>query len=250
MKQKPPAGYLTWDDFYKARAANPELFVDRTSMRSSYPNKFTEFIATNPVTGFLAPGAERFLQRGGQPNILDFGLGALDIATPGVPLAGIIGKRLQKLIGQPTSYDQGVIRRLAEKVIGSGGKVPVSDEVVFSKKVLNKRSDGTLSPLFHDKSSRFDEGVWHGFKVDLTHPTKVTKTGKPRSSANLSYRPGFYGGTKTPQIKMGKVGSQNRVKRDVAFRNWVTIKRPADQGGEWYLAAEMMVIPRKKKGPR
>ena len=163
------------------------------------------------------------------------------------PMAGVISKGIKKLIGQPTTYDQGIIRKLAEKVIRPSGKTDISDEVVFSKKVMNKRKDGTLSPLFHEKDRRFQEGVWHRFEVNLKHPTKVNKKGEARSSANLAYRPGFYGGPKTPQIKMGRVGHQNRVKRDVAFRNWTTIKRPAKQGDEWYLAAEMMIIPRKVK---
>ena len=163
------------------------------------------------------------------------------------PMQGVISKGLKKLIGQPTTYDQGIIRKLAESVIRPEGQTAISDTVVFSKKVMNKRKDGTLSPLFHEKNRRFEEGVWHRFEVNLKHPTKVNKKGEARSSANLAYRPGFYGGPKTPQIKMGKVGHQNRVKRDVAFRNWTTIKRPAKQGGEWYLAAEMMIIPRKVK---
>ena len=236
MADELPPGFNSWDEYDAYRKATGP------SMRPSYSNKFTEFVATNPLTGFLVPGAEEFMKVGGKPSPLDVGLGFLDVATPGIPLAGIISKGVKKLIGQPTSYDQKTIRELAEKVIRPSGQTDISDEVVFSKKVLNKRKDGTLSPLFHEKNRRFREGVWERFEADLTHPTKVG-----RSSANLAYRPGFYGGPKTPQIKMGKVGSQNRVKRDIAFRNWTTVRRPANQGGEWYLAAEMMIIPRKVK---
>jgi len=73
----------------------------------------------------------------------------------------------------------------------------------------------------------------------------VDKSGKPRSSANLAFRPAFYGGPLTPQLKMGRSSNQYRVKRDVAFRNWTKIKRPENQGGGWYMAAEMLIIPRK-----
>ena len=249
-----PSGHSSWEDFYKARAKNPYLTYvgdpagNPTSMAKSYANPLTEFVATNPVTKFLVPGAQEFLKKGGTPTGMDVGLFGIDVATPGIPIAAGISKAIKRLIGQPTSYDRDAIRKLADEVIRPSGLTPISDTVVFSKKVMNKRPDGTLSPLFHEKNRRFNEGVWHKFEAELKHPTKVDKKGNPRSSANLAYRPGLYGGTKTPQIKMGKVSGQNRVKRDVAFRNWTTIKRPANQGGKWYLAAEMMVLPRKKKG--
>ena len=63
-RASPPAGYSTWEEFYRERAANPQMFGDGTSMRPSYPSRFTELLATNPVTKFLVPGAERFLQKG------------------------------------------------------------------------------------------------------------------------------------------------------------------------------------------
>jgi hypothetical protein len=237
----PPEGFNSWDEYDRFRKETGP------SLRKSYPNKMTEAVATNPVFGLLVPGAEQFLQKGGEPSLLDIGLSAADVITPGLPLAAGVSKAIKKLIGKSTNYDNKALEELAEKIIRPSGQTDISKDVVYSKKVLNKRKDGSLSPLFHEKNKRFEEGVWHKFESDLIHPTKTTKEGKPRSSANLAYRPGFYGGPKTPQIKMGKVGGQNRVKREVAFRNWTTIKRPAKQGGEWYLSAEMMILPRKKK---
>jgi len=87
----PPVGYSTWEEFYRERAANPQMFGDGTSMRPSYPSRFMELLATNPVTKFLVPGAERFLQKGQEPSIWDYGLGAVDVALPAVPVGAIAG---------------------------------------------------------------------------------------------------------------------------------------------------------------
>ena len=78
-----PEGFSNWDEYDAFRKATGP------SLRKSYPNAFTEFIATNPVTGLLVPGAERFLQVGQKPSLWDFlGLGA-ELATPFPLLAGI-----------------------------------------------------------------------------------------------------------------------------------------------------------------
>ena len=92
----PPAGYSTWEEFYKARAANPQMFGDGTSIGPSYSNRFTESIATNPLIGLLAPWAERALMTKDSPlqkdpSIWDYGLGAVDVALPAVPVGAIAG---------------------------------------------------------------------------------------------------------------------------------------------------------------
>lgn len=169
------------------------------------------------------------------------------------PMAGVTklysapfrSSKVRDLLKQPTSYNREDIRQLAEEVISPGGLTGISDKIIHTKKILNLRADGTMSPLFHETKRRFREGVWEPFTATLKHPTKVDKSGKPRSSANLAFRPAFYGGPKTPQLKMGKSSDQYRVKRDVAFRNWTKIKRPENQGGGWYMAAEMMILPRR-----
>jgi len=164
------------------------------------------------------------------------------------PMAGVTklysmpfrSSKVRDLLKQPTSYNREDIRQLAEEVISPGGLTGISDKIVHTKKILNLRADGTMSPLFHETNRRFKEGVWEPFTATLKHPTK-----QGRSSANLAFRPAFYGGPKTPQLKMGYSSNQYRVKRDVAFRNWTKIKRPKNQGGGWYMAAEMMILPRR-----
>jgi hypothetical protein len=164
------------------------------------------------------------------------------------PMAGVTklysapfrSSKVRDLLKQPTSYNREDIRQLAEEVISPGGLTGISDKIIHTKKILNLRADGTMSPLFHETKRRFKEGVWEPFTATLKHPTK-----QGRSSADLAFRPAFYGGPKTPQLKMGYSSGQYRVKRDVAFRNWTKIKRPKNQGGGWYMAAEMMILPRR-----
>jgi len=82
-----PEGFSSWDEYDAYRKKTGP------SMRPSYPGLLTEFVATNPVTKFLVPGAERFLQKGGKPSMFDVGLAGMDIVTPGIPLAATIARR-------------------------------------------------------------------------------------------------------------------------------------------------------------
>ena len=209
--------------------------------------------------GRMPPPARDALNRGNYSSLLDAASDEFYVDT-GLrpermvgPMAGVTklysapfrSSKVRNLLKQPTSYNREDIRQLAEEVISPGGLTGISDTIIHTKKILNLRADGTLSPLMHERNRRFREGVWEPFTATLKHPTKVDKRGKPRSSANLAFRPAFYGGPLTPQLKMGWSSNQYRVKRDVAFRNWTKIKRPENQGGGWYMAAEMLIIPRK-----
>ena len=76
-----PKGFSSWDEY--------DAYMKRTGpwLRPSYTNPFTEFVATHPVTKFLVPGAERFLQRGQKPSLFDVGMGLVDVGLPGIPVA-------------------------------------------------------------------------------------------------------------------------------------------------------------------
>ena len=87
----PPEGFNSWDEYDRFRKETGP------SLRKSYPNKMTEAVATNPVFGLLVPGAEQFLQKGGEPSLLDIGLSAADVITPGLPLAAMVSKSASKL---------------------------------------------------------------------------------------------------------------------------------------------------------
>ena len=72
------------------------MFGDGTSIGPSYSNRFTESIATSPVIGLLAPWAERALMTKDSPlqkdpSIWDYGLGAVDVALPAIPVGAIAG---------------------------------------------------------------------------------------------------------------------------------------------------------------
>ena len=93
----PPEGFQNWDEYDAYRKATGP------SMRPAYPGLLTEFVATNPVTKFLVPGAEQFLQQGGRPSMWDVGLSAADLATPLIPLAGIV-RRNARVGLEPIGY--------------------------------------------------------------------------------------------------------------------------------------------------
>ena len=63
---------------------------------NTYPNKFTEFVATNPVTSLLVPGAKDFLAKGGSPTAMDVGLLGIDLVTPMIPVGALAGKMVTK----------------------------------------------------------------------------------------------------------------------------------------------------------
>tara|TARA_R100000781_G_scaffold764_3_gene1302 strand:- start:1 stop:510 length:510 start_codon:yes stop_codon:yes gene_type:complete len=84
-----PEGFSSWDEYDQYMKATAP------SMRKSYPGLITEFVATHPITKFLVPGAEQFLQKGGTPSAFDVGFGLLDTALPAVPVAGIAKKALK-----------------------------------------------------------------------------------------------------------------------------------------------------------
>ena len=63
---------------------------------NTYPNKFTEFVATNPMTGLLVPGAEKFLEKGGSPSRGDLAFGLLDAVTGPIPVGAMAGSIIKR----------------------------------------------------------------------------------------------------------------------------------------------------------
>jgi len=63
---------------------------------NTYPNKFTEFVATNPMTGLLVPGAEKFLGKGGSPSRGDLAFGLLDAVTGPIPVGAMAGSIIKR----------------------------------------------------------------------------------------------------------------------------------------------------------
>ena len=81
------------EEYYKIFGEWPHGYP---SARPSYPSKFTELLATNPVTKFLVPGAERFLQRGQNPSFMDVIFAGLGVTPVGRLIPGQIRSALSK----------------------------------------------------------------------------------------------------------------------------------------------------------
>lgn len=92
-------------------------------------------------------------------------------------------------------------------------------------KLLRRRKDGTLGPLFINASQRIPIGKW--LRAE-SHPTK-----------GYAYRPGWHGTLepKAPHLRCGG----DRVWCEVEFKGVKLYLRPESQGGTWILAKEMRV---------
>ena len=102
-------------------------------------------------------------------------------------------------------------------------------ETVKAYKLMKLRKDGSLGPLFINRRQHVPRGVW----LDAEdHPTK-----------GHAHRPGWHVMAKpeTPHLKL----SPDRVWVTVEVSNYKEFKRPASQGGVWYLAERMKVLPKE-----
>jgi len=92
-------------------------------------------------------------------------------------------------------------------------------------KLLRVRRDGTLGPLFINRSLVVPVGRWMRAE---DHPTK-----------NFAHRPGWHAAPSPVAPHLSKKG---RVWCRVELKNWVSLPRPASQGGTWFLAERMKVV--------
>ena len=94
-------------------------------------------------------------------------------------------------------------------------------------KLVRKMKDGTIKPLFINKTKPIAVGVW--LKAEH-HSTK-----------GFSDRSGWHCGTKplAPHLSLkGRVW----VMCEVTDGSWYTFKRPSNQGGEWIIAEYLKVL--------
>jgi len=92
-------------------------------------------------------------------------------------------------------------------------------------KLLKKRKDGTLGPLFINARQRIPIGQWLPAE---DHPKK-----------GYAHRPGWHVMQHQDAPHLSK---KNRVWAKVAVLDYETLTRPNVQGGEWLLAKNMMVL--------
>lgn len=100
-----------------------------------------------------------------------------------------------------------------------------SDNLGFGYKLFKLRSDGSLGPLFINRTKVIEPGIWYPAE---SHPTK-----------GYAYRPYWHICSQPHAPHLSKRG---RVWRQVRFVLKEEFQRPAHQGGVWYLASWMMLL--------
>ena len=101
---------------------------------------------------------------------------------------------------------------------------------MLAYKLLKRRKDGSLGPLFINASQRVPVGVW----LDAEdHPTK-----------GFAHRPGWHctNRKRAPHLKKNPKGALPRVWCRVEVTGITELSRPTDQGGTWFLAERMQVL--------
>jgi hypothetical protein len=92
-------------------------------------------------------------------------------------------------------------------------------------KLLRVRRDGSLGPLFINRSLVIPVGEWLHAE---DHPT-----------SGYAHRPGWHA---APNANAPHLSLKGRVWCPVELRNWIELPRPQTQGGTWWLAEQMRVI--------
>jgi len=92
-------------------------------------------------------------------------------------------------------------------------------------KLLKLRKDDTLGPLFINCRQRIPIGVW--------------LQAQPHRRKGYAFRPGWHA-TSAPVAP--HLSTKGRVWCEVDIMDYEELKRPASQGGTWYLAQRMKVI--------
>lgn len=96
---------------------------------------------------------------------------------------------------------------------------------MIAYKLLKKRKNGTLGPLFINRKQVIPVGKWLQAEE---HPTK-----------GYAFRPGWH---TTNSPKADHLSMKDRVWMKVEIKDYEPLKRPANQGGVWYIAQKMKVL--------
>jgi len=95
---------------------------------------------------------------------------------------------------------------------------------MIAYKLVNKRADGTLGPLFINRRLR----LYTDWMEAENHPTK-----------GFAVRPGWHC---TAKPEAPHLSERGRVWVEVEIEDYEVIQRPESQGGIWYLAARMRIV--------
>lgn len=98
---------------------------------------------------------------------------------------------------------------------------------MIAYKLMTLRKDGTLGPLFINRSQRVALGTWYEAE---SHETKGYK-----------FRPGWHccSQPSAPHLKDDRL---DRTWVKVEIEDYTVEHRPSSQGGEWFIAGEMKVL--------
>ena len=102
-------------------------------------------------------------------------------------------------------------------------------------KLFRLLKDGSISPLFINKTQRLKEGVWYQAEF---HPTK---------GFSSQYGGGWHCTFKpcAPHLSMNLKSGEERVWCEVDIEDYKTYDRPESQGGSWVLAQRMKILKRR-----
>ena len=97
---------------------------------------------------------------------------------------------------------------------------------MLAYKLFRRRKDSTLGSLFINRKRVLIEGVW----MDAL----------PFRTKGYAYRPGWHvmSRPEAPHLTL-----RDRVWRQVEIDDWQIMDRPASQGGRWFIAGRMKILP-------
>lgn len=102
---------------------------------------------------------------------------------------------------------------------------------MIAYKLVRRRKDGTLGPLFIHQRLRIPVGKW--------------LLAEDRRTPGFAHRPGWHATAepRAPHLKLRPKGGGERVWCLVELTGWIeTHQRPEAQGGTWYTAERMRVL--------
>lgn len=97
---------------------------------------------------------------------------------------------------------------------------------MIAYKLFRQLKNGDITPLFINKTKRLQFDEWMDAEC---HPTK-----------GFTIRP-FWHCTSTPNAP--HLSEKNRIWLKVEIEEFTEYQRPDNQGGKWYLANRMKIIP-------
>ena len=101
---------------------------------------------------------------------------------------------------------------------------------MIAYKLVRKKKDGKLYPLFINKTIATPIGIWIEAEC---HPTKGFAV---RQGWHCCFNP------YAPHLKEQLSNGEQRVWAEVEVEDWESYNRPESQGGSWILAQKMKII--------